>query len=135
MRKSLVAKIVGVAMIVLGAVLGGGVLTVLGTEAAGEAAYAVKCDGLDVPEDLASTAGCDNDDTIEEPVKKVVKILLYVVGIVTVVMIIVSGLKMSLSAGNPSAVTKAKQTLIYSVVGLIIAMLAYAIVMFVVDKV
>ena len=60
--------------------------------------------------------------------------LLWAVGAVAVIMIIVSGIKMTTSAGDPGAVQKAKQTLIYSIVGLVIAILAYAIVSFVLDR-
>ena len=56
-------------------------------------------------------------------------------GILAVVMIIVSGFQMSMSAGDAGAVTKAKNTLIYSVVGLVVSLFAFAIVTFVVGKV
>ena len=55
-------------------------------------------------------------------------------GILAVVMIIVSGFQMSMSAGDAGAVTKAKNTLIYSVVGLVVSLFAFAIVTFVVGK-
>ena len=63
-----------------------------------------------------------------------INILLYVVGILAVVMIIVSGLKMTMSAGDAGAVQKAKNTLVYAIIGLVIAVLAYAIVNFVLKK-
>ncbi|MNY57155.1 hypothetical protein D3C86_1933160 [compost metagenome] len=46
-------------------------------------------------------------------------------------MIIVSGIRYATSNGDSSAVTSAKNTLMYSVIGLIVAILAYAIVNFV----
>lgn len=65
----------------------------------------------------------------------IINYLLYAGGIAAVVMIIVAGLQMSSSAGNPSAVTKAKNTMTMAIVGLIIMILAYAIVNFVIDKI
>ncbi|MBQ3274922.1 hypothetical protein IJH46_00675 [Candidatus Saccharibacteria bacterium] len=65
----------------------------------------------------------------------IINYILYVAGILAVVMIIVSGLKMTMSAGDAGAVQKAKNTLIYSVIGLIIVILAYAIVNFVITKI
>ena len=65
----------------------------------------------------------------------IVNFALYVAGILAVVMIIVGGVQMTTSAGNPNAVAKAKRTITYSIVGLIVAVLAYAIVNFVVAKV
>ncbi|MBQ3430799.1 hypothetical protein IJG20_01685 [Candidatus Saccharibacteria bacterium] len=88
-----------------------------------------------VDRELREAAGCSNTDTIKSPIRSVVNTLLWVVGVLAVIMIIVSGLKMTTSAGNPGAVQKAKQTLIYALVGLVIAVLAYAIVNFVLDKV
>ncbi|MBR3256948.1 hypothetical protein IKG02_01510 [Candidatus Saccharibacteria bacterium] len=61
--------------------------------------------------------------------------LFFAVGAVAVVMIIVSGLRMSASAGDPGAVTKAKNTMIFSIVGLIISVLAFVIVNFVLTKI
>ena len=58
-----------------------------------------------------------------------------VVGILAIVMIIVSGIQMTTSAGDAGVIAKAKKTMTYSIVGLVIAILAYAIVHFVVGRV
>ncbi len=79
-------------------------------------------------------SGLPNQDTGTTQENIVNKVLFYL-GIIAVVMIIVSGARMALSGGNPSAVTKAKQMLIYSLIGLAIVILAYAIVNFVLVKV
>ncbi len=52
--------------------------------------------------------------------------LLFVVGALAVVMIIVGGIRYAISGGNASSVTAAKNTVLYAVVGLIIAFLAFA---------
>ena len=52
--------------------------------------------------------------------------LLFVVGALAVIMIIVGGLRYATSGGNASSVTAAKNTIIYAIVGLIIAFLAFA---------
>ena len=67
-------------------------------------------------------------------VGNVVKWLLYAAGLLAVVMIIISGVQMITSAGNSSAVAKAKNTLIYSIIGLVIVILAYVIVQFVIGR-
>jgi multisubunit Na+/H+ antiporter MnhB subunit len=69
-----------------------------------------------------------------DPVK-IVNVFLYIGGIAAVVMIIVSGVQMTTSAGNPGAVAKAKNTMIWSIVGLLVMILAYAIVNFVIGKI
>jgi len=67
-------------------------------------------------------------DGDEGMVKKVVNVLLYAIGIIAVVMIIFGGIKYSTSAGDSNKVTSAKNTLLYAVVGLVVAIFAYAIV-------
>lgn len=64
----------------------------------------------------------------------VINILLYVLGIIAIIMIIVGGIRYTTSNGDASALTSAKNTILYSVVGLVVAILSYAIVNFVVGK-
>jgi hypothetical protein len=52
--------------------------------------------------------------------------LLFIVGALTVIMIIFGGIRYATSAGNASSVTAAKNTILYAIVGLIIAFLAFA---------
>lgn len=52
--------------------------------------------------------------------------LLFVVGALSVIMIIVGGIRYATSGGNASSVTAAKNTILYALVGLIIAFLAFA---------
>lgn len=56
--------------------------------------------------------------------------LLFIVGVLSVLMIIVGGLRYVVSGGNATAVTSAKNTILYALVGLIVAFLAYAAVNF-----
>lgn len=52
--------------------------------------------------------------------------LLFIAGALAVIMIIFGGLRYATSGGNASAVTAAKNTILYAIVGLIIALLAFA---------
>ncbi len=52
--------------------------------------------------------------------------LLFIVGALAVIMIIFGGIRYATSAGNSSSVTAAKNTILYAIVGLIIAFLAFA---------
>lgn len=65
----------------------------------------------------------------------VINTLLFVAGAGAVIMIIYGAFRYVTSGGNSSAVTKAKDTILFAVIGLIIAILAYAIVNFVVKVV
>jgi len=66
--------------------------------------------------------------------RNVINILLFVIGLVAVLMIIIGGIRYVVSAGDQSAITGAKNTILYAVVGLVVSILAYAIVNFVVSS-
>ncbi len=74
----------------------------------------------------------DGDDGF---VTKAINIMLFIIGIISVIMIIFSGIKYATSAGAPDKVKSAKETMLYSVVGLVIALFAYALVNFVLKSV
>lgn len=61
----------------------------------------------------------------------IVNTILFIVGALAVVMAIWSGFQYITSTGDSGKVSKAKNTLVYSIVGLIIALLAYTIVNYV----
>ena len=67
-------------------------------------------------------------------IKTVVNVLLWAVGILSVIMIIFSGFRYITSAGDASKTKSAQSTLIYSVVGLIVAIMAWAIVNMVIKR-
>lgn len=83
------------------------------------------CDG-----EAAKTAVCKSkgDDDLKTFIKDLVNSLLYVLGAVCVIVIIIAGIFYATSSGNSAQVEKAKNTILYSVVGLIVALLAYAII-------
>lgn len=64
----------------------------------------------------------------------VTNVLLYVIGAISVIMLIIGGIRYVLSSGDSAAVTSAKNTILYAVVGVIVAILAYAIVNFVIGN-
>lgn len=67
-------------------------------------------------------------------ITKAVELLSFVIGFAAVVMIVIGGFKYVLSAGDPNSVNSAKNTILYAVIGLVIAALAQAIIIFVVNK-
>ena len=68
-------------------------------------------------------------------IKTVVNILLWAVGILSVIMIIFSGFRYITSAGDATKTKSAQSTLTYAVVGLIVAVFAWAIVNIVLDRI
>ncbi len=78
--------------------------------------------------------GGKNQDDLGPRIKIVVNILLYILGAVAVVMIVIGGIRYTTSNGDSSNMTSAKNTILYAVVGLVVALMAYAIVNFVLDS-
>lgn len=65
----------------------------------------------------------------------IINVALAVIGFVAVVMIIVGGFQYTTSAGDASKVTKAKNTILYGIIGVVVALLAFAIVNFVLSNI
>ena len=87
-----------------------------------EGAEAARCDGC--PRDLFGNTGV---------FKQVTNTILYIVGIIAVIMLIIGGIKYVVSGGDSKKVTDAKNTVLYAIIGLVIAFLAFAIVNFVIS--
>jgi ABC-type Fe3+ transport system permease subunit len=71
---------------------------------------------------------------LEESITTIVNILLFLLGAIAVVMIVIGGIRYATSNGEQSAISSAKNTILYAVIGLIVAILAYAIVNFVITQ-
>ena len=87
-----------------------------------EGAEAARCDGC--PADLFGDTGA---------FRQVTNTILYIVGIIAVIMLIIGGIKYVVSGGDAKKVTDAKNTVLYAIIGLVIAFLAFAIVNFVIS--
>lgn len=66
-------------------------------------------------------------------VTNITNVLLFFVGALSVIMLIIGGLRYVVSGGNSTAVTAAKNTVLYAIVGLVISFLAYAAINFVIN--
>lgn len=57
------------------------------------------------------------------------------IGLLAVIFVIVGGIRYSLAAGNASSVAKAKATILYAVIGLVISLMAFAITNFIINSI
>jgi hypothetical protein len=64
-------------------------------------------------------------------ITKATQLVSMAVGAVSVIMIIVGGLKYIMSSGDPANTASARNTILYAIIGLVIAIAAQAIVLFV----
>ncbi len=92
------------------------------------------CDGISDPE-LLEAAGCNENDKIEDKLGGWFAPVIGIVGVIAVCAVIYGGFKFMTSNGDPSKATTARHIILYAVVGLIVALLAVAIVQVVVKTV
>jgi hypothetical protein len=65
----------------------------------------------------------------------VLQIIFGVIAALSVLFVMIGGLRFVLSTGNPENVAKARETIIYALVGLVISLIAEGIVTFVIHKI
>jgi len=85
-----------------------------------------QCDTVDTAS-VSAVCGSRNDSG-GDILENIVSVLLYVVGFLSVIVIIWGGLRYILSAGNSAQVASAKNTVLYGAIGLVISVLAIVIV-------
>jgi hypothetical protein len=91
--------------------------------------------------DVSSSAFCQDHSTTNPilssggVLNKATNIITAIAGFIAVVMIIVSGLQMVTSSGNPEKISSARNTIIYSSVGLVVIALARLIILFIAGKI
>ena len=76
-----------------------------------------------------------NKNDLMQTVNTIINVVIGVIGFVAVVVIILGGVQYTTSAGDPGKVKKAKDTILYGIVGLVVALLAFAIVNFVLSSI
>ncbi|MFZ2125109.1 MAG: hypothetical protein WA087_03985 [Candidatus Saccharimonadales bacterium] len=95
---------------------------------------AAQVDDLTITGGASSAKTNDQADTLfgdEGVFKLITNAALFLIGAVSVLMLIYGGIRYTISGGDSSAVTAAKNTIMYAIIGIIVALLAYAIVNFV----
>jgi len=66
--------------------------------------------------------------------RTITNVMLFLIGAISVIMLIIGGIRYVVSGGDSTAVQNAKNTILYAIVGVIVAILAYAVVNFVVTS-
>lgn len=126
MKKVLAAVLLG-AMMIAG-VLGGG------------AAMAVNCPAGSVNQTANTIAECNIESSqgtqsLMGTAQGAINVIIGLVGLVAVVVMIIGGVYFVLSMGDSAKIARAKNTILYGLVGLGVALLSYAIVNFVLKSV
>lgn len=89
-----------------------------------------------VCEDNAPGPGAAGDPLLgpDGIIASIINIISIIVGIAAVIMIIIGGFKFVTSGSNPQEVEKAREIIIYAIVGLIVVAIAQTIVRFVLQR-
>jgi len=95
------------------------------------------CDGANGQPVKGGDGSCKSgadENTLPEIVAFIINVFSWIVGAVSVIMIIYGGFRYITSGGDSNGVTAAKNTILYAIIGLIIVALAQVIVNFVLVK-
>ena len=83
----------------------------------------------------AAGCGSTSKDGLFNVVQAILNTIISVVSIVAVIFIVIGGVKYMTSAGDPSKASSARKTILYAAIGLVVCVLAFAIVNFVIATV
>ena len=76
----------------------------------------------------------ENDNSLIPTILNIIQVTIGVLALVAVIVIIFAGVQYTTSAGDTGKVKKAKDSILYGIIGLVIAILAFAIVNFVLSS-
>ncbi len=81
------------------------------------------------PQEVKEAAGCSgNANQLPISITNILKAIIAVAGLVAVVFVIIGGINYMTSTGDATKTQKAKNTILYALIGLIICALSFAIV-------
>ena len=88
------------------------------------------------PDSVKAACGCGNSSSKELPdvVINIINIIIGISGIVAVVFIVIGGINYMTSTGDAGKVKKAKDTIIYAVIGLVICVLSLLLIIILIKK-
>lgn len=88
-------------------------------------------------DDVSSGAECAKGSStttdLMGSIGEITNTLIIAIGIISVIMIVIGGLRYVLSGGDQKGTTAAKDTILYAVIGMVVALLAYSIANFVIN--
>jgi hypothetical protein len=89
----------------------------------------------DVCNAIAKQQDKGNPDPILAVLKTTIDVISYIIGIAAIIVLIIAGLEMVIGGGDAQSVASARNSMIYALVGIVVAVLAQSIVVFVLKNV
>lgn len=111
-----------------------GIMSLLGLAAAPSPATLAATTKQEAKDGVTAIGGNEDGNKagdVTKTIQDIINILLFLVGLIAVLMIVIAGFRFVTSNGDANTVSSAKNTIIYAVIGIVIAVMAYAIVNFV----
>jgi len=87
-----------------------------------------------IKDGINKAGGNENRIDVGTAIKSIINMMLFALGAISVIMIVIGGIRYTTSNGDSNGIQGAKNTILYAIVGLVVAILAYAMVNFVVDN-
>lgn len=92
-------------------------------------------DSISDCKEWSSAGGVADNKNLMPTLTTIINVVVGLVGFISVAMIVMGGISFATSQGDTAKTTKARNTILYGVVGLVVALLAFAIVNFVLSNV
>ena len=123
-----ITKIITAAVIAFGAFFAVGTTPALADNSA-------ICDNSNVPPEVKKASGCPGatDDNLPGIIQAILNSIILILGTVAVIYIVIGGVTYMTSTGDANKVKKAKDTILYATIGLVICALAATIVNFTIN--
>lgn len=88
-------------------------------------------------ESLGSTSCTDDTGgpSVEGAIRSAIELLSYIAGIVAVIMIIIAGIRLIASQGDPKGLSTARNAIIYAAIGIIIVVMSQIFVRFILGRI
>jgi hypothetical protein len=143
MRIATLGKKIAISLQAMALLFGMGTATVAGVVVSAAPAYAdaTLCSGDPTTGDpLTGGAACSQGASQKETLfgkggifTVAANTLIFLVGAISVIYLIIGGLRYVISNGDSKAVTAAKDTILYAIVGVVVAVISFALVQFVIN--
>ncbi|MBR3230818.1 hypothetical protein IKF73_02220 [Candidatus Saccharibacteria bacterium] len=90
----------------------------------------------ELPQTVREANGCEgSEDKLPSVVQAILNTVIGITGLVAVIFIIIGGIQYMTSTGDPNKIKKAKDTILYAVIGLAVVILAFVIVNWTIEAV
>ncbi|MBR2839976.1 hypothetical protein IKE82_01440 [Candidatus Saccharibacteria bacterium] len=95
------------------------------------------CSNANINEEVRKAAGCSgiNQNQIVDTITGILNGIIGVSGLIAVIFVVIGGINYITSTGDSNKLEKARKTILYAAIGLVITVLAFAIVNFVIKNI